>query len=234
LCSGTETIVYTEFLPRRQPCRRVVADVAEAPLDVQDRKACPREQRSRALQREEPQPARAKETFVEAARLAAERFEQIQQAFLGYHDIQVLAAGFVAGADDVTVPASRNALRASAQGHDKPAVRIANAAGRSLLGWAIGDASIVAEQRSAKRSSHFEQFELWDDIARAAVGREVDGLKTAFESLVSVVAKEVRSGEFRHSEDRLQYLPGQLIVKLAARDGFSLSPPTQAWWKPCV
>jgi hypothetical protein len=177
---------------------------------------------------------RAKAAFVDGVRSAAERFTQIPRVFLGYHDVQIVAAGVVAGDEPNASAAIRAALKVSQEINDKPAVQIVNVAARALFGWTINDPSAVAAPSGGTHGSHFAQFYLWNDIAHAAIKRDAGRLREAFGSLVNLVAKEVRGGEFRYSEDRLSYLPGQLIVKLAERDGLPLKTPEQAWWKPCM
>ena len=171
---------------------------------------------------------RARAEFLAAVELARERLEQAQRVFLGYHDVQVIAAGMLAGDGATVTAAMTEALRVSVDPHANPAVRIPNAAGRALFSWALGQ-DVLADPKP-EVSMHFVQFTLWREIAVAATARDFETLRVKFDGLVRWVNEEVRSGEFRYSEDRLAYLPGQMIVKLAARDGMDLPRPSQPWW----
>ncbi|GEM_PF-5358961 len=176
------------------------------------------------------QASKAREAFVRAVSIAGERFAGSDRLYLGYHDVQVMAAGAVAGSWAATEAAAVNALRVSGGNRRED---IVNTGSRAILGWMCRDSVVVKDVKQIADDGALRQFALWIEIATAAMNKDKSALESSFGALTEMVANEVKRGDFKYSEDRLAYLPGQLIVLLAQRDGMLLDVPEQEWWRLC-
>lgn len=175
----------------------------------------------------------ARASFSRAIELATERFKTVERVFLGYHDVQVIAAAVVAGRWREAEAAAGLALAISGGTHSNEVVVGPNAGTRVLLAWLNRATDVIRAERDAAHTRGLEQFGLWADIAWYASNNDVQGAQKALEELAVLVRKDVRTGDSRYSEDRHAYLPGQLLLLLASRDSLAVTAPNDPWWQAC-
>lgn len=176
---------------------------------------------------------RARSSFTEALTAAQERFSAISNVQLGYHDVQTVAAAVVIGDEVRAAEVAALALDVSTRPHVDHNTAAINAACRAVFGWLLRRPEVVRTGRDAASVGELAQFKLWADVAWYGSTRDPAALASAFGQLISFVRPEVRRGDFKYSEDRFSYLPGQLLMILASRDGVMIEVPDEAWWKVC-
>jgi hypothetical protein len=176
--------------------------------------------------------AQGRSSFVRATTLAIERLRRVDRIYLGYQDTQIVAASVIAEGWPNAQILAELGLSASGASHQSAHVVGANAGTRALMEWVTSkSADLVQTEREVARSAGMTQFALWADAAWCGTRSDVVGLQGAIDALADFASKEVRSGDFKYSEDRLSYLPGLLVLLLAERDALPVTPPTDPFWK---
>jgi hypothetical protein len=170
-------------------------------------------------------------SFVRATTLSIERLRNVEGIYLGYQDIQVVGASVIAAGWTEVETLANLGLSQSVGSHQSGPVVGSNAGARAVLKWVMRkSADVIQAEREVAGSGGMTQFKLLAEAAWCGTRSDVSGLQKAIESLTDFTKREVRSGDFRYSEDRLAYLPGVLVLLLAERDDLPVVPPADPFW----
>jgi hypothetical protein len=177
--------------------------------------------------------AKTKEAFHSVGLVARELFEQSEAVYLGYDDVQLVGATISIDDWETAESLADSALRRPLGSHRAAHVNGPHMASRALLGWLRSRPDVVEESSAIATEIDKGQFALWGALARCAIRKDVAEFNAQLKSLAKFVRTQVMRGDFKYSEDRFAYLPGQLILRLAQRDGLDVQLPPEPYWQPC-